>query len=338
MDRTTHTPGANDERRVRIGYALSSEEHMPLELVDQARMAEEHGFEFALISDHFHPWIDRQGQSSFVWSVIGAVAATTERLQLGTGVTCPAVRTHPAIIAQAAATTASMMPGRFFLGVGTGENLNEHILGDRWPPSDVRRAMLEEAIGIIRALWEGEEVTHRGPHYTVENARLYTRPAQPPPIHVAASGMLAAQLAGRHGDGLIATSPDASLIGGFLRTRQRDRPAAGAAPRFGQLTVCWGPDEADARRTAREVWPNSALRGELSVELPQPAHYEQATADVTEEQVAARIVCGPDPARHRDAIERYVDAGFDHVYVHQVGPDQRGSMDFYQRHILPAFT
>ena len=175
-----------------IGYALSSEEHRPSDLARNARRAEEAGFSFALISDHFHPWVDRQGHSPFVWSVIGGIAQTTERLRLGTGVTCPTMRIHPAIIAHAAATAADMMPGRFFLGVGTGENLNEHVLGDHWPPADVRREMLEEAVDVIRLLWQGGVQSHYGDYYTVENARLYTLPDELPPIVLAASGTKAA--------------------------------------------------------------------------------------------------------------------------------------------------
>src|SRR6266480_606206 len=191
-----------------IGYALASEEHGPNDLVRNARAAEEAGFTFALISDHFHPWVDTQGQSPFVWSVIGAIAQATERLELGTGLTCPTTRIHPAIIAHAAATVAAMMPGRFFLGVGTGENLNEHVTGARWPLPWERLEMLEEAVDVIRKLWSGEEITHRGEHYTVEEARLYTLPDERPEIYVAASKPQAAELAGRIGDGLISTAPN----------------------------------------------------------------------------------------------------------------------------------
>jgi G6PDH family F420-dependent oxidoreductase len=326
----------------RIGYALSSEEHTPRDLVRHARLAEEHGFEYALISDHFHPWTGRQGHSPFVWSVIGGIAAETERLTIGTGVTCPTIRIHPAIVAHAAATAAAMLPDRFFLGVGAGENLNEHVLGDRWPAAAERRDMLEEAIGVIRDLWTGEEISHRGPFYRVENARLYTRPETPPPLYVAASGEQAAELAGRVGDGLIATGPDDALVAAFEQARSAARGSRGRtperAPRYGQLTVCWAASEAEARRTAHEWWPTAALHGELSVELPLPAHYEQATTDVTEEQVAAQIVCGPDTERHLEAIERYRAAGFDHIYLHQVGPDQEGFLRFCEERILPAVS
>ena len=316
---------------VQIGYALSSEEFSPTALVRNAQRAEEAGFTFALISDHYHPWIDRQGQSAFVWGVIGGIAQVTERLHLGTGVTCPTFRMHPAIVAQAAATAATMMPGRFFLGVGTGENLNEHILGDRWPPHDVRLDMLEEAVEIIRLLWEGGTQTYRGDYYVVEDARVYTLPDELPAIVVAASGPKMAEAAGRFGDGLCSTAPEQELVERFT--------AAGGngKPRYGQFAVCWAPDEATARRTAFEYWPNAGLTGELSQILPTPAHFEQAVQMVREEDVAEGIVCGPDPARHLEQIQRYIDAGFDHVYIHQIGPDQEGFCQFYAQEILPKF-
>ncbi|MFL5800770.1 MAG: TIGR03557 family F420-dependent LLM class oxidoreductase [Roseiflexaceae bacterium] len=314
-----------------FGYALSSEEHTPNDLVRNARRAEETGFSFALISDHFHPWVDSQGHSPFVWSVIGAIAHATERLRLGTGVTCPLIRIHPAIIAQAAATAAAMMPGRFFLGVGAGENLNEHILGHRWPPYDTRRLMLEEAVEVIRLLWQGGEQTHHGTFYTVENARLYTLPDELPPIMVAAAGPSSAKLAGSIGDGLISTSPEKAVIEEFEAAGGRGKP------RYGQVTVCWAADEAQARRTAYEIWPNAANTGELSQELPTPAHFEQAAQMVTEEQVAKSIICGPDPEKHITAIQKFVDADYDYVYIHQVGSDQEGFFRFYEQYVLPEF-
>jgi G6PDH family F420-dependent oxidoreductase len=311
-----------------LGFALSSEEHRPNELIRQARKAEETGFAFALISDHFHPWVDTQGQSPFVWSVIGGIAQATGRLRLGTGVTCPTVRVHPAIVAHAAATAADMMPGRFFLGVGSGENLNEHVHGGRWPAADERLEMLEEAVGVIRLLWEGGERTRRGRHYTVEGARIYTLPEQLPPIYVAASGQTAAEVAARVGDGLISTAPSEDIVGQF-------RGAGGHGPTYGMMHVCWAPEEAHARRTARAQWPNAAIGGELGQELPLPRHFEQAAETVREEDVAERVVCGPDPERHLEKIRTYERAGFDHVYVHQIGPDQDGFFDFYRREVMP---
>src|SRR5581483_5674129 len=217
-----------------IGYKLSSEEFEPRELVRQAARAEESGFGFAMISDHFHPWTDRQGQSPFVWATLGGIAQATERLTVSTGVTCPLLRIHPAIVAQAAATVAAMMPGRFGLGVGAGENLNEHVAGAKWPPTDVRHEMLKEAVTVIRRLWEGGLQDFRGRHYQVDNARLYTLPEAPPPILVAASGPKAAELAGRIGDGLVTTEPDAGLAGTFRRggagARPSGPPPAGRRP------------------------------------------------------------------------------------------------------------
>ena len=262
-----------------LGYALSSEEHGPRDLVGNARRAEEAGFTFALISDHFHPWIERHPHSPFVWGVLGAIAQATDRLVVGTGVTCPTMRTHPAIIAHAAATAADLMPGRFFLGVGTGENLNEHILGQAWPEWDVRAEMLEEAVEVIRALWSGEVTSHRGRHYRVQNAKLYTLPESLPPIRVAASGRRMAERAARIGEGLIATAPDKKLV-------QAYRDAGGSGPLIGQVSVCWAESEAAARKTAHEWWPTAALHGEVSQELPNPSQFTDLAKSVTEDQVA----------------------------------------------------
>jgi G6PDH family F420-dependent oxidoreductase len=315
----------------RLGYALSSEEHDPPKLVRNARAAEEAGFEFALISDHFHPWLKSHPQSPFVWGVLGAIAQATDQLKVGTGVTCPTMRIHPAIIAHAAATAACLMPGRFFLGVGTGENLNEHILGQRWPEWDVRAEMLEEAVSVIRELWSGEVTSHRGPYYEVQNARIFTLPDELPPIHVAASGNRMAGLAAGFADGIIGTGPDRELIDAY-------RDAGGDGPRYGQVTICWGTSEAEARRTAHEWWPTAALHGEVTQELPNPAQFTDLVKIVTEEQVAEAIPCGPDPDVHIERIQAYFDAGYDHVYLHQVGPDQAGFIDFARREILPSLA
>jgi coenzyme F420-dependent glucose-6-phosphate dehydrogenase len=316
---------------VEIGYALSSEEHLPTDLVRNARRAEEVGFSYALISDHYHPWTNSQGHAPFVWSIIGGIAQATEQLRLGTGVTCPTVRIHPAVIAQAAATSAAMMPGRFFLGVGTGEALNEHILGDHWPEHAVRLEMLEEAIAVIRLLWEGGNQSFYGQHYVVENAQLFTLPDELPPIYVAADGPRAAQSAGKIGDGLISTAPEEETVKSF------EKGGGKGKPRYGQLTVCWAKSEDEAIQTAHKIWPNAGLQGELSQILPTVTHFEQATSMVTPEMIAKAVVCGPNPDRHVEKIQEYVDAGYDHVYIHQVGPDQEGFFRFYQKEILPIF-
>jgi len=312
-----------------IGYTLSSEEHGPRALVANAARAEAAGFEFAGISDHFHPWVDRQGNSPFVWGVLGAIAEATQRLAVITGVTCPTTRIHPAIVAQAAATAATLMPGRFSLGVGSGENLNEHILGDRWPAVAVRQARLEEAIEVIRLLWKGGLRSHRGEHYTVENARIYSLPEEPPPILVAVAGEQSVDIAARLGDGLIGTAPVAESVEQFRANGGEGKPT------YGQLDVCWAQNEADARSTALEWWPNGAVSGSHFLELPLPAHFEEAAELVSEDAIAENIVCGPDPERHLAAIREFADAGYDHVYIHQVGPDQEGFFDFYESSVLP---
>lgn len=317
---------------VELGYAISSEEHEPIALVENARAAEEAGFSFALISDHFHPWIDKQGHSAFVWSVIGAIARETESLRLGTGVTCPLIRIHPAIVAQAAATSASLMPGRFFLGVGTGENLNEHILGDRWPFPDERLEMLEESIELMRELWKGEKTTFRGKHYTVEGARIYSLPDEPPSIAIAAAAPKAAELAGRLGDAFVTTAPEKELVEKFEQSGEAGKP------KYGMITVCWAETEEEARRTAHEWWPNAGLEGDLTQELPLPEHFEQAAATVTEDDLAETMPLGPDPEKHLEKIREFVEAGMDHVYFHQVGPDQEGFFRFYADEIMPQVS
>jgi coenzyme F420-dependent glucose-6-phosphate dehydrogenase len=313
-----------------IGYSLSSEEHAPNDLVRYARRAEDAGFTFALISDHYHPWIERQGQSSFVWSVLGAISQATERLSVGTGVTCPILRTHPAIIAQAAATAAVMLRGRFFLGLGTGENLNEHILGIHWPPIQVRQEMLEEAVKVLRLLWRGGSKSHRGRYYTVENAQIFTLPDRPPAIMIAAAGSKSAELAGAIGDGLISTMPQDQIVKKF-----RASDGGAERPCYGQMAACWAETEEKARKVAHEWWPVTAIPGKLMTELATPAEFEAVAELISEEAVAAKIACGPDPEKHLEKIRSFGAAGYDHVYVHQVGPDQEGFFRFYEREVLP---
>ena len=315
-----------------IGYTLSSEEFGPRELVGFARRAEEVGFDFLSISDHFHPWVDRQGSSPFVWAVIGGLAEATERIEVTTGVTCPTTRIHPAIVAQAAATAAVMLPGRFSLGVGSGENLNEHILGDPWPETALRQERLEEAIEVIRKLWRGGLQSHRGRHYTVQNARLYTLPEEPPPILVAGAGPKATALAGRVGDGFFGLVPDREVVQAFEDAGGEGKPS------YGQVHVCWAADEAAAKRTALAWWPNAVVSGALNWELPLPSMFEDASSWASEDDVAEAVVCGPDPERIVDAIREFVDAGYDHLYFHQVGPDQEGFLDFAAEELLPRLA
>jgi coenzyme F420-dependent glucose-6-phosphate dehydrogenase len=304
-----------------LGYWLASEEHGPRELVDNAVLAERAGFDHLLISDHIHPWVDEQGHSPFVWGVIGAIAQATERIRLGTAVTCPLIRVHPAVVAHAAATAQVLLDGRFFLGLGTGENLNEHVLGDRWPRPDERLEMLSEAIDIVRRLLGGGYETYRGRHYTVEQLRLYDAPREPPPIVVAAAAENAAKLAAEKGDGTMNTTPDPEVM-------QTYRDAGGAGPRYGKVTGCFAPDRATAKRIAVKRQPNAALGGSLSQELALPRDFEAAAALVREEDLESELVLGSDLEEWRAKIGEFERAGFTHVCLHDVGTDQAGFLDF----------
>jgi coenzyme F420-dependent glucose-6-phosphate dehydrogenase len=304
-----------------VGYWLSSEEHGPRELVDNAVLAEEAGFEHVLISDHIHPWVNAQGHSPFVWGVIGAIAHATKRIRLGTAVTCPLIRLHPAIVAHAAATSQALMDGRFFLSVGTGENLNEHVLGGRWPRADERLEMLEEAIDVIRALLRGDYETFRGEHYTVEQLKLYDAPADPPAIVVAAAAPDAAGLAARKGDGYMNTSADEEIV-------KKYKESGGRGPLYGKVTGCFAPDAATAKKMAKERSPNTAMGGSLSQELALPRDFEAVAELVREEDLEGALVLGNDPTEWREKIDEFERAGFTHVCLHDVGTHQIEFVDF----------
>ncbi|HTT29251.1 MAG TPA: TIGR03557 family F420-dependent LLM class oxidoreductase [Solirubrobacteraceae bacterium] len=316
---------------MKIGYFLSSEEWGPRDLVAQAVKARRTGFDRLWISDHYHPWNNEQGHSPLVWSVIGAIAQATEGMTVTTAVTCPTLRIHPAIIAQAAATSAVLLDGRFNLGVGSGEALNEHILGDRWPGADERLEMLGEAVQVIRTLWEGGFQDHRGLHYRVEHARVYDLPEVPPKIIVSGFGPKAIDLAARIGDGYCTVMPDADAVKQFRTTARNGSLVQGG------MKVCVDADEANARKTVHRLWPNEALPGELAQVLPTPQHFEQASEIVTEEMVAEEVPCGPDLAPHMEKIEEYAAAGFDELYVNQIGPGQDAFFEAYRDHVLPRF-
>lgn len=330
---------------VAFGYFLSCEEYSPAALLEQAQLAQEAGFEALWISDHFHPWNDAQGQSPLVWSMIGALSQVTD-LPITTAVTCPTVRVHPAIIAQAAATSAVLTSGRFNLGLGTGEALNEHILGDVWPESAVRMEMLEEAVAVIRRLWTGEMVSHRGQHYRVDRARLYTVPDTPPPIYVSGFGRRSTELAGRIGDGYMTTQPDADMVALF-RERAGASDTAGSAgaagagsgsthkPAQAGFKACYAATTDDAVDLAHHLWANEGLPGELAQELPTPRHFEQASTLVSPESIGRSMACGPDAARHLKAYEPYLSAGFDELYVADIGPHYRDFLRLYGAEVLP---
>jgi G6PDH family F420-dependent oxidoreductase len=312
---------------MRLGYFLSCEEYSPAELVQQAVAAERAGFEALWISDHFHPWNDEQGQSPFVWGIIGALSQACS-LPVTTAVTCPTVRIHPAVIAQAAATAAVQLEGKFTLGVGTGEALNEHVLGDVWPSADVRLEMLEEAVDLIRELWEGAPVTRTGKHYRTDTARIYTRPAEPPPIYVSAFGPKALEVAARIGDGYIGTQDDADLVGSF-------KEKSGGKPAMGGVKVAWADTHDEGVDHAHRLWANSGLPGELSQVLPSPQHFEQASQLVTRESTADSVVAGNEIEEHVQQLRDYAEAGYDEVYVANMGPHHLAMIEAYGREVLP---
>ena len=318
---------------MKIGYFLSCEEYTPAELIDQARLAEQAGFESLWISDHYHPWNDEQGQSPFVWSVIGAVSQVCS-LPVVTAVTCPTVRIHPAVVAQAAATSSVLTGGKFILGVGSGEALNEHVTGARWPDANVRLDMLEEAVDVLRTLWKGDFADHHGAHYTVENARIYTLPPEPIPVYVSAFGPKAADVAGRIGDGFITTSPDKEMIRAFRDSGGEGKPVQGG------YKVCWGTDDDTCIDTAHRLWANSGVPGELAQVLPSPRHFEQASSLVTRDSTRDSIAYGSDLDRHVDAFRPYADAGIDVIHISQMGGREQatsyaGFFEFYGSQVLP---
>lgn len=313
----------------RYGLTLSSEEHAPGHLVELAMAAEGAGFDFVSISDHFHPWIGEQGHSPFVWSVLGAIAHATEEIEVGVGVSCPIIRIHPAITAQAVATTSLLFGDRFTWGVGTGENLNEHIHGDRWPPAEVRLEMLEEAIEVMRRLWEGDSVTHKGRHYTVEDARIFDVPDPIPPVLVSAFATGSARLAARAGDGLWITGVKTDVIDEY-------RDAGGNGPVWTQLTLCWDDDRDSALDRAHRLWPNTALPGQLAQDLRTVEHMEQATELVTPEDIeGSSIPLGPDPDPILQSIADAKEAGIEFIYLHQIGDPLDGFIEFWERELRP---
>ena len=300
----------------RFGYFLSCEEYSPDQLLYSEQLPGEAGFDALWISDHYHPWTSTQGQSPFVWSMIGAISRVCD-LPVTTAVTCPTIRIHPAIIAQAAATSAVLLgPGRFRLGVGSGEALNEHVLGDAWPAADVRLEMLEEAVELIRRLWTGEDVTHRGRHYTVENARIWTRPEEPPEILVSAFGPKATEVAARIGDGYVTTTADRELLERFRSASTRENPTTQAG--------------------FKVAWANSGLPGELSQVLATVEHFEQASTLVTRESTEKSVSAGPDAKAHLEAYQPYLDAGFDEIYVANMGPHYADMLRGFGAEVLPA--
>lgn len=313
----------------KIGFWLASEEHDATALVRAAQLAEEAGFDDVMISDHFHPWIEEQGQSPFVWAVIGGIASTTERIGLATAVTCPILRMHPVIVAHAAATAAAMMPGRFALGLGSGENLNEHVIGRGWPEPTIRREMFLEAIEIMREMFQGGLRNYRGRYFTVEDARLYTLPPDPPPILLAAGAEKSAEFAAEHGDGLVTSSPQEQIIRTF------DQAGGKGKPKYTSFRVGWAKTKEEGRRTIHRLWPTSGIPGNVNFEIRLPKHFEEIAELVDEKAATNNAVVGPDPEPYAAELQKVIEMGYDHIAVHQVGPDQDGFIRFMEREVLP---
>jgi G6PDH family F420-dependent oxidoreductase len=311
---------------LRLGYKLMSEEHGPKQLVENAGLAEEAGFDFAAISDHFFPWLEEQGHSPFAWSVLGAIAQATSKLGLMTAVTCPTMRYHPAIVAQGAATVALLSGDRFTLGLGSGERLNEHVVGTGWPGIAERHERFIEAIDIIQGLLSGELTNYRGKHLSLESAKLFDRPKTKPPVIIAAGGPQAARLAAEKGDGLMATEPRKDIIDAFGRK----------GPRYCEVAMCCDTTEAKARETAHKYFRWSVTGWPVQAELPDPKGFEAASKHISVEAVAAKISCGPTPDKHLESIREFIEAGFDHIVLVQIGPNQKYFLDLFRRELSPA--
>jgi G6PDH family F420-dependent oxidoreductase len=314
---------------VKLGYKLMSEEHGPTDLVRNAKRAEQAGFEFAAISDHFFPWLEEQGHAPLAWSVLGALANATERLGLMTAVTCPTMRYHPAIIAQGAATVALLSDNRFTLGLGAGERLNEHVIGAGWPGRGERHERLSEATDIIQGLLAGNLTNYRGHYFRLDHARLYDRPERKPAVVIAAGGLAAARLAARKGDGLIVTEPRTDLIEAFVSS-------GGSGPRYAEVALCYAEREEDAKRTAHHYFRWSVTGWPVMAELPDTEGFAAASKHVTPDTVAELVSCGPSADRHLRAIDRFVRAGYDHIILVQVGPQQDAFIDFFEHDLAPA--
>ncbi len=312
---------------MKIGYSLSTEQFTSGELLEQAVRARDAGFEALCISDHFHPWNDAQGNSPFVWSMIGALSQVTPELPLSTMVTCPILRISPVILAQAAATAAVLLNGNFVFGVGTGENLNEHVTSLAWPPAKERIERLREAVQLMRLLWTGENIDFQGRFYRLVNARLYTLPAQPPQVYISALGPLATQLASEIGDGFVTF--DRTLL-------EQYRETGGRGVVQTTLKVAYDVDEARAVGMVHRLWAVELNPGQLNRELALPRQLESAASLVTPEVIAAEVTCGADPDRHVAALQRRINEGFDEIYVQQVGDDMDGFFKMYARKVLPS--
>ncbi|GAB2565954.1 LLM class F420-dependent oxidoreductase [Paractinoplanes abujensis] len=311
---------------MKLGYKLAAEAFGPKELIRQAVRAEQAGFDFVEISDHYHPWLDVQGHSPFAWNVLSAIAVQTERLELATGVTCPTVRYHPAIVAQAAATLAIISDNRFTLGIGAGERLNEHIVGQGFPSVRGRHERLVEALDIINLLWSGGYQSYEGKHLQLEDAQVFDLPDKLPVIAVAAGGKRAAELAATHGTGLFATEPREDLVSTYAG-------AGGKGPKYAEVSVAWAPSAEEAVKAAHETTRWAVTGWKVMSELPNPVNFEAASATVRPEDIAEQFAVGPDPEAYVKSVREYTEAGFDHIVLMNAGPDPDGFLDFFAKEL-----
>ena len=315
----------------RFGYKLMTEEHGPKALIENSVAAEAAGFDFLSISDHFHPWLESQGHAPFAWSVLGGIAHATSTIAIATGLTCPILRYHPAIIAQAAATIAILSDNRFTLAVGAGERLNEHVTGARWPSIPERHAMLGEAIDIFRALWAGGVHTYVGDYFDLDHAQLYDAPEKPIPVVVGVSGPHSVELAVDKADGIMATEPKPDLVSGF-------RDKKGAGPAYAEALLAYAPSEEEGLKIAHDRFRFGALGWAVNSELPTVAGFEAATQFMSPEDMKEMAAAGPDVGKHVAAVKKYVDAGFDHIVLTCPGDDQAGFLRFFEKELKPALV
>ncbi len=321
-----------------VGYAAMFEQFTPADLLRYCQQAEGAGFTTVMASDHFHPWTPEQGQSGFVWAWLGALGATTG-LRFGTGVTPPGPRYHPAIIAQAAATLEQMFPGRFWLGLGAGEALNEHITGEYWPEAPVRLEKLAEGIEIINRLFSGKVTKYQGKHFRLESAKLYTRPEQPPPIYVATAGPIQSERTGRTCDGIITVGAADEKIKGLMARFEKGAREAGKdparMPRLIQLHVSWAETMEEATENAVKEWPNGGMPFPKA-DIRNPEDFAAMALLVRPENYKNRVLISPDLDAHLAHLQHYADLGFDEIYVHNVGRNQEAFIRAYGERVIPA--
>jgi coenzyme F420-dependent glucose-6-phosphate dehydrogenase len=326
--------------QARIGYAAMLEQFGPREVVDYSTLAEEHGFSGVMAADHFQPWVPQQGQAAFVWNVMTAIAASTTG-DVGPGVTCPSFRMHPAIVAQASATLAAMYPGRHWLGLGSGEALNEHIIAGYWPETPERIARMFEALEIIRKLFTGKDVKHEGKFFKLETTRLWTMPEEPPPVFIATAGPITAKKTGMYADGLITVgAPESKIESIFEKCREGRREADKDPDTFRfilQLHLSWADTDEEAMQNAMVEWPNGGMKFPKQ-DIRSPQDFEQMAKLVRPEDFEGRMLISADPERHRAYIQKFLDMGFSQVYLHNVGRDQARWIEVFGREVLPKLN